>query len=68
MIQFKTNGTNENCVVRINGTVVTNNEYVYDYGDYGSAWVEIEANEGYVFDENTSFNLNLSPTDEYGNP
>lgn len=68
MIQFKTNGTNENCVVRINGTVVTNNAYVYDYGDYGAAWVEIEAVEGYAFDENTSFNLNLSPTDEYGNP
>lgn len=68
MIQFKTNGTNENCVVRINGEVVTNNDYVYDYGDYGMAWVEIEADEGYVFDENTSFNLNLSPTDEYGNP
>ena len=68
MIQFKTNGTNVNCVVRINGTVVTNNDYVFDYGDYGMAWVEIEANEGYVFDESTSFNLNLSPTDEYGNP
>ena len=68
MIQFKTNGTNENCVVRINGTVVTNNAYVYDYGDYGMAWVEIEADEGYVFDENTSFNLILRPTDEYGNP
>lgn len=68
MIQFKTNGTNANCIVRINGTVVADNDYVYDYGDYGMAWVEIEADEGYVFDENTSFNLNLSPTDEYGNP
>lgn len=68
MILFKTNGTNANCVVRINGTVVADNDYVFDYGDYGMAWVEIEADEGYVFDENTSFNLNLSPTDEYGNP
>lgn len=68
MIQFKTNGTNENCFVRINGMVVTNNDYVFDYGKNGKAWVEIQANEGCVFDGNTSFNLNLSPTDEYGNP